>query len=54
MSHLQTPAKKFQPSNVHFGLFPALKVRAKKARRKELHAQRALEHFSIWLERISF
>jgi methylenetetrahydrofolate--tRNA-(uracil-5-)-methyltransferase len=54
MSHLQTPAKRFQPSNVHFGLFPALKVRAKKARRKELHAQRALEHFSIWLERIGF
>jgi methylenetetrahydrofolate--tRNA-(uracil-5-)-methyltransferase len=52
MNHLRTPAKKIQPSNIHFGLFPALNVRAKKAKRKELHARRAQEKFSQWLEEV--
>lgn len=49
MGHLRTEVKKFQPSNVHFGLFPPLNVRAKKARRKELHAERADEAMQKWL-----
>lgn len=46
--HLQKPVKNFQPSNVNFGLFPPLNVRAKKAKRKELHAQRAQKSFEKW------
>ncbi len=49
VSHLQSDAKNFQPSNIHFGLFPSLKVKAKKSRRKELYAQRAEESFEHWL-----
>jgi len=41
MNHLQSDAGHFQPSNIHFGLFPPLEIRAKKHRRKELQAQRA-------------
>ena len=52
MNHLQSDARYFQPSNIHFGLFPPLKARAKKARRKELHAQRAQESFDKWLSRL--
>ncbi|WP_291320082.1 methylenetetrahydrofolate--tRNA-(uracil(54)-C(5))-methyltransferase (FADH(2)-oxidizing) TrmFO [Desulfonatronospira sp.] len=52
MNHLQSDARYFQPSNIHFGLFPPLKVRAKKARRKELHAQRAGESFEAWLSEL--
>ncbi len=52
MNHLQSDARYFQPSNIHFGLFPPLKARAKKARRKELHAHRALESFEKWLSEI--
>ena len=52
MNHLQSDARYFQPSNIHFGLFPPLKVRAKKARRKELHAQRARESFEGWLSEL--
>ncbi|MFN2268942.1 MAG: methylenetetrahydrofolate--tRNA-(uracil(54)-C(5))-methyltransferase (FADH(2)-oxidizing) TrmFO, partial [Desulfonatronovibrio sp.] len=44
--HLQKKVKNFQPSNVNFGLFPPLNVRAKKARRKELHAIRAQKSFA--------
>ncbi len=51
MAHLQNDTVKFQPSNIHFGLFPPLKVRTKKARRKEMHAQRAKESFESWLSR---
>lgn len=49
LGHLRTPASPFQPSNVHFGLMPALNRKAKKAVRKELHAQRAREHFAAWM-----
>lgn len=48
MGHLRTPARRFQPSNVHFGLFPPLNVRAKKAKRKELHAERADKAMQEW------
>ena len=53
MGHLQTPAKKFQPSNVNFGLMPALNQRAKKALRKGLYAARAVKVFDAWREQES-
>lgn len=50
LSHLRTPAKHFQPSNVHFGLMPALNRKAPKKKRKELYAQRAREVWKMWME----
>ena len=50
LMHLQTPAKKFQPSNVQFGLMPELGVKAKKMDRKGLYAQRATAAFAEWLQ----
>ncbi len=48
MQHLRTPAKKFQPSNVMFGLFPELEGRAKKAERKKRYVERARDVFAQW------
>ncbi len=50
LMHLRRPAKRFQPSNVQFGLMPELGVKAKKANRKELYAQRAKDAFSQWMK----
>jgi methylenetetrahydrofolate--tRNA-(uracil-5-)-methyltransferase len=50
LGHLRTPAKHFQPSNVHFGLMPALNKKAPKKKRKELYAQRARETWKTWVE----
>lgn len=50
LSHLRTPAKHFQPSNVHFGLMPALNMKAPKKKRKTLYAQRAREVWKRWIE----
>jgi methylenetetrahydrofolate--tRNA-(uracil-5-)-methyltransferase len=52
LNHLRREDRNFQPSNVNFGLFPALKVRAGKARRKELQAERAGKSFETWVESI--
>ena len=49
LTHLRTPAKHFQPSNVHFGLMPALNKKAPKKKRKELYAQRAREVWKRWI-----
>ena len=49
LGHLRTPAKHFQPSNVHFGLMPALNKKAPKKKRKELYAQRAREVWKSWI-----
>lgn len=49
LGHLRTPAKHFQPSNVHFGLMPPLETRAGKKDRKKLYAQRAREAFAAWM-----
>jgi len=49
LNHLQTPAKKFQPSNINFGLMPALNIRARKKERKKFYASRAVKDFSAWL-----
>lgn len=51
LGHLRTPAKHFQPSNVHFGLMPALNKKAPKKKRKELYAQRAREVWKLWIGR---
>ncbi|GAU07967.1 tRNA (uracil-5-)-methyltransferase Gid [Desulfoplanes formicivorans] len=50
LNHLQTPAKKFQPSNVNFGLMPGLNRRASKKDRKKLYAARAVNDFTTWLQ----
>jgi methylenetetrahydrofolate--tRNA-(uracil-5-)-methyltransferase len=50
LGHLRTPAKHFQPSNIQFGLMPALDVRAGKADRKALYASRAEQAFRDWLD----
>jgi len=47
--HLQTPARHFQPSNVHFGLMPELGEKARKKDRKALYAARARAAFTEWL-----
>lgn len=49
LGHLRTPAKNFQPSNVHFGLMPDLQAKAPKKKRKELYALRAQEVWVRWL-----
>lgn len=51
VKHLRTdPPKKFQPSNVNFGLMPALNKRLPKRLRKEAYAERAREAFANWFE----
>lgn len=52
-THLATPAKAFQPSNVHFGLTPALGRKAPKARRKLLYAERSRTAFVTWRESLA-
>lgn len=49
LNHLQTPVKKFQPSNSQFGLTPELSEKAKKVGRKLLYSERAVQSFSRWL-----
>ncbi|WP_027183013.1 methylenetetrahydrofolate--tRNA-(uracil(54)-C(5))-methyltransferase (FADH(2)-oxidizing) TrmFO [Desulfovibrio inopinatus] len=48
LRHLRTPVKKFQPSNVMFGLFPELEGRFKKADRKKRYGERARTVFAEW------
>ncbi len=50
LNHLQTPVKKFQPSNAHFGLMPELDQRAKKKERKAIYSERTREYFAAWLK----
>lgn len=50
MGHLKTtPHKRFQPSNINFGLMPGLKKRVPKKFRKEEYAKRARDVFNNWL-----
>jgi len=51
LNHLRTPAKKFQPSNVNFGLTPPLEERMKKANRKMAYPERARKAWEEWLAR---
>ncbi|GFK94791.1 Methylenetetrahydrofolate--tRNA-(uracil-5-)-methyltransferase TrmFO [Fundidesulfovibrio magnetotacticus] len=48
LAHLRRPVKKFQPSNVNYGLTPELTERAKKDSRKALYARRAREAWEAW------
>ena len=50
LGHLRTEAKRFQPSNAHFGLMPAPLERIPKKERKEWYARRAREAFAAWKE----
>lgn len=50
LAHLATPAKHFQPSNVHFGLMPEPAARIKKKERKAWYAERARTDFMAWLQ----
>ena len=49
LNHLRTPAKKFQPSNVNFGLTPPLEERMKKANRKMAYPERARAAWGEWI-----
>jgi methylenetetrahydrofolate--tRNA-(uracil-5-)-methyltransferase len=49
LAHLRRPVKKFQPSNVNYGLTPDLTERAKKDSRKALYAARARKAWEEWL-----
>jgi methylenetetrahydrofolate--tRNA-(uracil-5-)-methyltransferase len=53
LGHLREPVDNFQPSNVIFGLMPPLNVKAKKRRRKELHAERAKASFAQWVKGVT-
>lgn len=48
LMHLRSPAKNFQPSNIHFGLMPAPEERVHKKQRKAWYVQRAEKAFSMW------
>jgi len=48
LAHLKRPVKKFQPSNVNYGLTPELTERAKKDSRKALYAVRARKAWEEW------
>ncbi len=50
LAHLREKKKNFQPSNVQFGLMPALNKRAPKRMRKELYGKRAMEIYAKWKE----
>ena len=52
LGHLQSDAKRFQPSNVHFGLMPAPEERIRKRDRKAAYAERAMAQFQHWLDNI--
>ena len=52
LQHLAVPNKRFQPSNVHFGLMPEPDVRVKKKERKQWYADRARAAFAEWLTRL--
>ena len=49
LAHLRRPVKKFQPSNVNYGLTPELTERAKKDSRKALYAARARKAWGEWM-----
>jgi len=46
--HLARPVKKFQPSNVNYGLTPELAEHVKKVNRKALYADRARKCWEEW------
>ena len=54
IAHLtETDPKRFQPSNINFGLFPSLGRKIPKRFRGEKYAERALESLKQWLKKIA-
>jgi methylenetetrahydrofolate--tRNA-(uracil-5-)-methyltransferase len=51
LGHLRLPAKRFQPSNVQFGLMPEPNLKAGKTKRRTLYADRARLAFAEWFSR---
>lgn len=51
MGHLRREEKKFQPSNVHFGLMPPLEGRMGKKERKKAYSERAQRSFAQWMQK---
>ncbi|MDR1947526.1 MAG: methylenetetrahydrofolate--tRNA-(uracil(54)-C(5))-methyltransferase (FADH(2)-oxidizing) TrmFO [Desulfovibrio sp.] len=49
LAHLRAPNPNFQPSNAQFGLMPPLEIKAGKADRKRLYAERARSSFRSWM-----
>ena len=49
LNHLAVPAKRFSPSNVHFGLLPPLTGRVPKKERKARYAARGARALIRWL-----
>jgi methylenetetrahydrofolate--tRNA-(uracil-5-)-methyltransferase len=49
ITHLTTPAKNFQPSNVNFGLFPPLEKKTPKKLRGQAYADRARQDVAVWM-----
>jgi len=53
INHLTaTEPKRFQPSNINFGLFPSLGKKIPKRLRGEKYAERALEAFKLWQKKV--
>ncbi len=53
INHLtDTVPKRFQPSNINFGLFPSLGKKIPKRFRGEKYAERALEMFKRWQKKV--
>jgi methylenetetrahydrofolate--tRNA-(uracil-5-)-methyltransferase len=50
LNHLRTPAGRFQPTNVHFGLMPEPAPLARKKERRASFAARARTDFNAWLD----
>ncbi|MCL1984824.1 MAG: methylenetetrahydrofolate--tRNA-(uracil(54)-C(5))-methyltransferase (FADH(2)-oxidizing) TrmFO [Betaproteobacteria bacterium] len=48
LGHLRQAAKRFQPSNAHFGLMPALPERTKRTERRARYSERARDAFAVW------
>jgi len=49
ISHITTgDPKRFQPSNINFGLFPAIKLKMPKRQRGQYRAEQALKALDIW------
>ncbi|MBU0516205.1 MAG: methylenetetrahydrofolate--tRNA-(uracil(54)-C(5))-methyltransferase (FADH(2)-oxidizing) TrmFO [Proteobacteria bacterium] len=49
ITHLTTPIKNFQPSNVNFGLFPPLAKKTPKKMRGQAYADRAQKDLEAWM-----
>lgn len=53
LGHLTVAVKRFQPSNVQYGLMPELEEKTRKSSRKEQYSARAEVAFSEWLAELA-